>query len=421
MVPEYSGSTVAWQMDGRRLAAVVIAGISAFLGLYAPQPMLPELAASFHKTPGEISQLISISTIAVALVAPFVGVLSDRWGRKRLIVLSALLLAVPTLLAATATSLMQLMIWRFLVGVFTPGVFALTVTYINEEWGSGSGAAMAYYVGGTVGGGFVGRTLAAFIADYGDWHQTFVVLGLLNMVGALLIAWLMPREQNHVRASQGEARAMWNHLHNVPLLATCMAGFCVLFALLGIFTYVNFRLAGAPFFMRPAALGRIFVVYLVSVALSPVSGKVIHRLGQRKTFSLSMLLACVGVLLTLLPYVPAILLGLALFCTGSFVGQSSASSYIGIAASEAKAAAVGLYVTAYYLGGSLGAAVPGIFWSRFGWTGCVVLISVVQLATALNALVFWRRKEAVLPVWHHRPRRLRIAYGAFALTLEMRR
>lgn len=417
-----SGSpTACAHQEKRRLTAVILAGFCAFLGLYAPQPMLPELAAHFGRTPGQISQLISISTIAVALVAPFIGSLSDRWGRKRLIVLSALLLALPTALAATSTSLFQLLVWRFLVGVFTPGVFALTVTYINEEWSSGAGSAMAYYVGGTVSGGFVGRTLSAFIADYSDWHMTFLVLGLCNLIGALLIWALLPVERNHVKSSGSIPRAMLGHLRNTSLLATCAAGFCVLFALLGVFTYVNFRLAGAPFCMRPAALGRIFVVYLVSVALSPVSGRIIDRLGQRTTFALSMLVAMLGVLLTLAPSVIAILVGLALFCTGIFVGQSSASSYIGVAAHQAKAAAVGLYVMAYYLGGSFGAAVPGIFWSRFGWTGCVCLIAAVQIFTALNALLFWKDKPQTTELQLRKPLRYRLEYGVFALTFEFRR
>ena len=417
------GSTHPTQtLERRRLAAVVIAGFCAFLGLYAPQPMLPELATHFAKTAGQISQLISISTIAVALIAPLVGTLSDRWGRKRLIVLSALLLALPTALAATATTFTQLMVWRFLVGLFTPGVFALTVTYINEEWRKGAGSAMAYYVGGTVSGGFVGRTLAALIADYGDWRKTFLVLGLCNLIGALLLWRLLPVEQHHEKNEVSVSRAMLGHLRNRALLSTCAAGFCVLFALLGIFTYVNFRLAGAPFHMRPAALGRIFVVYLLSVAFSPVSGRVIDRLGQRKTFALSMLTALLGVLLTLLPSVPAIFVGLALFCIGVFVGQSSASSYIGVAANHSKAAAVGLYVAAYYLGGSFGAAVPGIFWSRFGWTGCVFLIALVLLASALNALLFWKNQALDSEQQNARePRRYRFEYGVFALTLEMRR
>jgi predicted MFS family arabinose efflux permease len=103
--------------------------------------------------------------------------------------------------------------------------------------------------------------------------------------------------------------------------------------------------------------------------------------------------AFVGVLLTLIPSVPAVLLGLALFCMGIFAGQSAASSYIGRAATGAKAAAVGLYVTAYYIGGSFGAAVPGVFWSRYGWTGCVALIALIELATAALALRYWRGEE----------------------------
>jgi predicted MFS family arabinose efflux permease len=377
---------------GQKTAAVVMAGFCAFLGLYAPQPMLPELGRSFHRTPGQISLLISLSTIAVALAAPLIGTLSDRWGRKRLIVLSAILLALPTALAATSTSFTQLLVWRFLAGAFTPGVFALTVTYINEEWTAGSGAVMAAYVSGTVAGGFAGRMLAAYIADYGSWRASFVVLGLLNLLGALLIWRLLPDEQRRVPRTRGVFGTMIGHLGNKPLLATYAAGFCILFSLLGIFTYVNFLLAAQPYCLRPAALGRVFMAYLVGAALTPFSGRLIDRHGQRSAFTAAIAIAICGVLLTLIPSVAAVIAGLAIFCTGIFIAQSSASSFIGKAARGAKASAVGLYVAAYYLGGSFGAAVPGFFWSRYGWSGCVALVAVTQLLTAAIAMSFWRVK-----------------------------
>ncbi|HEY7391086.1 MAG TPA: hypothetical protein VH640_21390, partial [Bryobacteraceae bacterium] len=98
----------------------------------------------------------------------------------------------------------------------------------------------------------------------------------------------------------------------------------------------------------------------------------------------------IGILLTLLHSVPAILLGLALCCSGTFVAQSASTSYIGTVAHEARAAAVGLYVLFYYVGGSFGAAVPGGFWNRGGWTACVALIASVQVLTILLAAAFWR-------------------------------
>jgi MFS transporter, YNFM family, putative membrane transport protein len=89
-----------------------------------------------------------------------------------------------------------------------------------------------------------------------------------------------------------------------------------------------------------------------------------------------------------------VLLGLALCCTGVFIANSSGSSYVGTAAREAKAAAVGLYVTFYYTGGSFGSAVPGRFWARGGWPACVGLVAAVQLVTILIALMFWRAAPA---------------------------
>jgi predicted MFS family arabinose efflux permease len=355
--------------------------------------MLPALAEHFRRTPGEVSQLISISTVAVALAAPLIGLLGDRWGRKRMIAASALLLAVPTLLAATSTSFGQLLFWRFFVGLFTPGVFALTVTYINEEWTHGAGRAMGAYVCGTVSGGFVGRMLAAFVAGHGDWRMAFVALGILNALGGVAIWRLMPVEQHATRARRGLVRTMIAHLKNPRLLATYVAGFCVLFSLLGVFTYVNFLLAASPFHLNAEQLGWVFMVYLAGAAAMPGFGRVIDRLGQRLAFVVGMAVAFVGVLLTLIPSVAAVVVGLALFCMGIFAGQSSASSYIGRAATGAKAAAVGLYVTAYYVGGTFGAAVPGVFWSRFGWTGCVALIALIELLTAAIALRYWRDEE----------------------------
>jgi predicted MFS family arabinose efflux permease len=238
---------------------------------------------------------------------------------------------------------------------------------------------MSLYVSGTVSGGFVGRMLAAIVTSHSDWRSAFALLGILNALSAAAIWYLLPYEQHQKRATRGLYRAMVGHLKNPQLLAIYAAGFCVLFSLLGVFTYVNFLLAADPFRMNAKELGRVFTVYLVSAAIMPFVGRIIDRLGQRWAFALAMMVALGGVLLTLIPSVPAILVGLALFCSGIFAG--------------ATAVAVGLYVTAYYFGGSFGAAVPGIFWSRFGWPGCVTLIAGTELVTAAIALCFWRNEK----------------------------
>src|SRR5262249_6773119 len=100
-----------------RTAAVISAGFCAFLTLFAPQPVLPVRATPLGATAASVSLVVTASTIGVALAAPFAGMIADRLGRKRVIVPSAFLLAVPTFAAATSHNLGQLIVWRFWQGI----------------------------------------------------------------------------------------------------------------------------------------------------------------------------------------------------------------------------------------------------------------------------------------------------------------
>ncbi|MCE5215779.1 hypothetical protein LLH03_02005, partial [bacterium] len=64
-------------------------------------------------------------------------------------------------------------------------------------------------------------------------------------------------------------------------------------------------------------------------------------------------------------------------------------------AEHSKALAVGLYVTFYYVGGSVGATLPGCVWSLGGWPACVALFALVQIITVTIALTTWRIPTAL--------------------------
>lgn len=360
---------------------VALAGICAFLNLYATQPILPVLARAFRVDKAGVSLTVLASTLGVAIAAPFMGMLADRVGRRRMIVASALALGVTSVLAATSGSLAQLVAWRFLQGVFTPGVFAITVTYINDEWRAHmAGSAMALYVSGTVIGGFCGRVTAGFLTEHGDWRRAFVVLGLADLAMTAAIWRWLPREtwkpeKRHVDAPLGGAL---EHLRNRALLARYAVGFCVLFSLVGTFTYVTFYLAGPPFGFGPSTLGLVFAVYLVGAAVTPLSGRWIDRRGSRSTLMGAAGMAVAGVLLTLEPRVWAVVAGLSLACSGVFVAQAAVSRSIGMCATRNRAMAVGLYATFYYAGGCFGATLPAYAWRLGEWPACVGLVVLAQ-------------------------------------------
>lgn len=371
---------------------VVLAGICAFLNLYATQPILPLLAHAFHVGKAGVSLTVLASTLGVALAAPFMGRLADRMGQRRIICASALLLGLASLAAATSATLPQLIFWRFLQGAFTPGVFAVTVAYINDEWQAAKvGSAMAAYVSGTVIGGFCGRVVSGALAEHGDWRTAFLVLGAADLVMTLAIWRWLPVERTAKQAGESTAltKAAWGHLRNRALLSRYAIGFCVLFSLVATFTYVTFHLAAPPFLLSPALLGLIFVVYLAGAAITPLAGRWLDRYGSQRTLMAAAVVGMLGVLLTTVPHLWAVAGGLAICCSGVFIAQAAISTSIGRCAADHRALAVGLYATFYYLGGSVGATLPAWAWSLGGWPACVALVVAAQAATFGIARWFW--------------------------------
>jgi YNFM family putative membrane transporter len=375
------------------LIALFIIGFGAFVNLYATQPILPRFRELFHSSELLVSLTVSAPVLAVALTAPIVGLLSDAIGRKRVIIAAMLGLTIPTILVATAANLGQIIVWRFLQGLFIPGIVAVTMAYISEESPEESvGSTMATYVTGTVVGGFAGRFFVGTTATYWGWRPAFVFLGAVTLASALAAWRILPRSTKFVRQRNIAAalKSMRMHLSNPKLLATYAVGFNVLFCLVGTFTYVNFYLADEPFFLGPAALASIFAVYLIGAVITPIAGRIQDRIGNRKTLIGAVGLSATGMLLSLIPSVPVIIAGLACMASGVFVCQSASSSHVGKVADEARSSAAGLYVSLYYLGGSVGSVLPGLFWKQTGWSGCVAIIICMQIAAILLANKFWQ-------------------------------
>ncbi len=385
------------------IVAVMIAGACTFLNVYCTQPLLPFFQKIFHASEVAVSLTVGATTLAVALAAPFTGMVAETIGRKKVIVPALFAMAVPTLLAATSPSLHVLIFWRFAQGLFVPGVIAVMMAYINEEFPGRAGAVMAAYVAGTVFGGFLGRFLTGLIAAHGDWRASFVTLGVIDLFGALAVRQWLPLARNfkpaeHVFKSLADT---WGHLGNARLLAICGMGFMVLFSLVGMFTYANFYLARPPFNLTSGELGSIFFVYLLGCVVTPVSGRFLDRQGFRRTAVLSFAMCLGGILLTLNHSLPVVIAGLAIFSSGIFVAQSAATVLTGKVAGRARSAAAGLYVTFYYLGGSAGSALTAWFWLRGGWPACAGLFAAVSAVTltlgVIGATSLPREKITGLP------------------------
>ncbi len=393
-----TGGIVAEPGKGRQVFAVGLVGFCAFLSLYSTQPLLPLFHRLFNASKLAVSLTVSAPTLAVALAAPFVGMIADLKGRKKVIIPAIYLLAVSNLLIATSPGLSAIIFWRFIQGLLTPAVFAVAVAYINEEWSaSETGFVTSVYVTGTVLGGFCGRFLCGLVSAHWSWPWVYVLLGLLNLaLAAAVSAWLPPAKGfKRVEDYGAGLRNMLGHFRNKSLLAIYAIGFTILFSMVGTFTYITFYLAEPPFSLGPALLGAIFAVYLIGAVITPLAGKWSDRLPGWKMLSSALFVSMAGVLLTLSHVLWLVILGLTLCSSGVFVCQIITNRSIGAAAGKSRASAVGLYVAFYYCGGFVGSVVPGFLWELGGWPYCAIFIALVLLVALLFTLCVWKRLEPI--------------------------
>jgi MFS transporter, YNFM family, putative membrane transport protein len=375
-----------------RALAVAAAGFTAFVNLYSPQALLPELSHEFGVGAGDISALMTATTAAIALTAPSTGALADVLGRKRLITAASFAIVIPTLIMTFASSVPQLVFWRFAQGLLLPPIFTVTVAYVGDEWPPAQIPRVAgLFISGSSVGGFCGRFITGVVADLFGWRASFAAVALLTLAGALIVTAALPRERRFVR-SEGllaSGRQMLAHLRNRRLLAIYAVGFSVLFNFVATFTYVSFHLAGPPYLFSPTLLGLLFATYLGGSLAVPWVGRGIALFGRRN-FVLGIIgIWIAGILMLLAPPVSVIIVGLVLCATCGMVCQAVSTGYVITTANEGRSSAAGLYASTYYIGGSAGAFLIGFVWNAAGWNGCVAAIAAVQAVMAVIVITAW--------------------------------
>jgi YNFM family putative membrane transporter len=380
--------------------AVGLAGYCCFVNLYSPQSILPLLSKEFGVGAAQVSTIITVSTLAVALTAPFTGTVADVLGRKRVIVAAMFALVVPTVMVGLSSDLNWMIFWRAVQGLVLPPIFAVTVAYIGDEWPhqQATTAAGIYSSGSSI-GGFTGRLFVGLLADLVGWRFGFFALAAIACAGAFAVAFLLPHERKFVR-SEGlvaSGRQMLAHFRNRQLVATYAVGFGVLFNFICTFTYISFHLAAPPYNLSASWLGALFVVYLAGSVLTPWTGWAVARFGRRRLMVRVISLWVVGIALTLAPSLPLIVLGLAIGAATGLICQAVSTGYVTITAKSGRSSAVGLYVTSFYTGGSFGAALGGVAWTYGAWPACVALVAVMLVLMASIVFFGWARGVPAAP------------------------
>ena len=394
-----SGRAAGTTPDRAWLRQLVI-GTTAFLtvvDLFATQAILPMLAASYHVTPAAMGLAVNACTVGMAVASLAVSAFSTRVDRRRAILVSLILLALPTSLLALRPALPLFAALRVTQGLCMATAFTLTLAYLGEQCSARDAAgAFAAYVTGNVASNLVGRLVAAGVAGHFGLPTTFLVFAGLNLAGAVLVFFSVQAAPKMVAMEPPmHAVSVWRTLlHDRAPLAAFGIGFCILFAFIGVFTYVNFVLARPPVSLGMMQIGFAYFVFLPSILTTPLAGRLVARLGTRPALWASMLVTAFGLALLLVPGLDVVLTGMVLAAVGLFLAQAIATGFVSRVSPD-RAASSGLYLACYFLGGLVGTACLGALFDRFGWTACVAGVATsLVVASALTTMLGPRRTLA---------------------------
>ena len=369
--------------------ALFVAGLATFAMLYCTQPLLPVFSADFGVTPAVASLSLSLSTATLAVALVLAGSFSEAWGRTPVMTASLVLSSLLMVLTAFSTDFAALLVLRAVQGVALAGLPAVAMAYLAEEvHPEHVGFTVGLYIAGNSVGGLAGRVLSGVLTGAFSWRLALGSLGLACALASFAFWRILPRSQRF-RPRSLNARnllaSLGGHLADRDLLCLYAIGALLMGGFVAMYNYVGYHLLGPPYGLSQAAVGWIFLLYLVGTFSSAWMGRLADDFGRGRVLWMGMSLMLCGVIITLASGLTAIVLGVAVLTFGFFGAHSIASGWVGQRALTARAQASALYLLCYYLGSSIGGSAGGLAYSYAGWSGLIAMVAGLLVLALIPA------------------------------------
>lgn len=381
----------------KALIASLCSGLASYNALYATQAVLPALSEDFGVSPSLAALTVSATTGGLALLVIPLSIVSERFGRRRVIQASVLAATLFSLALVTLPSIQSIIAVRLLQGIAVAGVPAVTMAFLSEEIDRRYlPRIMGFYIAGNSLGGLIGRLIPGIALEFTDWRLATLLSAIFAFAMALMTTWVLPKQRfftpKRITLAH-ELQAFANHLRDPILLKLFLLPFLLMGSFVSLYNYMTFRLINT--FGLPESLAAlVFVIYLSGTWTSTRTGTMVNRYGQAKVVVACIALALVGLFLAFIPTVPTTLAAVLLFTATFFPAHSISSAWVGEVARRDRAEASSIYILSYYLGSSIIGWVSGYFFAH-SWgllVAWLILLTLIALVTAVAAM---RRDKAI--------------------------
>lgn len=391
--------TLSSRADGagsaRTLLGLVAATFLIFFQAYMVAPLIPQLARELAVTERAVALLVPAYLLPYALGSLVCGVLSDRFGRRRVLMTSLLAFGLLTGLTAVATGVTPLICIRAVTGLGAAGVIPAALTLVGELFPFRErGRPLGWIFGAMAGGMAFGSTLGSIVESTFGWRVLFVGV---SAVALGLYAWML-RFSTFPSAATSAAP---------PLRATFAAfggllgstrgrrtyGYVLLNGLFhsGTYTWLG-ELLQRRYQLSPVEVGLVLLGYGVpGLLLGPVVGRLADRFGRGLLLPVGFVVAGTsGLWLSVAGTPVEAALAITLLSLGYDLTQPLLAAIVTAVGGQRAGQAMGLNVFTLYVGFGLGALLFGELREVVGSEGALLGFVLLELAASVVAFRVFR-------------------------------
>jgi predicted MFS family arabinose efflux permease len=353
-------------------------------------PILPRIAEALEISAGLQGMLVSGYAIALAICALIIGPVSDRFGRRRVILWGTGAMAVVLLLHGLADDFATLLTVRILAGAAGGILTGSAVSYVGDYFPyERRGWANGWVMSGFAVGQIIAVPTGTILADRFGFAAPFVLFAGVMAVSFTLVLTRVPQpdiERSSELSVMSALRSYAGLLRDRQIVAAALAYATMFFAISSFITFVP-TWAEADLGLLPDHVAIWFAVGGgASVLVGPQAGRLSDRFGRKPLIVFS----CVGTAMlfagsTLLVIGP-LTGGLLFFSLMALLGMRLApfqALLTALVPDHSRGSLLSLVVATGQVGGGLGGAMAGVAYERSGFAGCTMLGAVAIAITGV--------------------------------------
>jgi len=378
----------------RRPPLVVIYSItvSGILGNTLINAPLPDIIASFGRSDGDAGLIVAAATLPGIVVAPAIGLLADRFGRRKVLIPCLVIFGVAGVAAAFAPTFAVLLGLRFAQGIGSGGLINIAVVIIADNW---EGTDRARLIGRNAAVLTVAIAVAppvgGLLAAVGGWRLSFAPFALA-LLSAVAVGRYVEESSTGARVTLAEqVRSASVVLRQPVVIGSVLFGTAFFVLAFGLVLTVLPLLLEQRFGLPVGLRGLVFVAPAAGATLVAFNlGRLRQRFGATPLLVVGALGFAVGYLaMGLGPVLVLVVLGALINGLGEGATVPTVQELVaGAAPNESRGAVTAVWVGFARLGQTLGPILAGVAVTAFGFTTTYVLGSVLAVALSVATLVF---------------------------------